>query len=171
MSPTHFLEAPLPKQGFFIYPNQAFLDWWVHHKKFPSLLPDAVIPILSTMQGHPESSCLWEKHADNILCNIGLRPTTHEPCLYSGSIKGKQVILKQQVDSFAIVAPDKRTANILLDQINNKLSIKRQGFLDMYNGVDVIHTCDYIKISSHMFIEKICEKYLSTWMQNLHHYD
>jgi hypothetical protein len=31
-----FVEAPLQKQGVFIYPNQAFLDWWVHHKKNPT---------------------------------------------------------------------------------------------------------------------------------------
>jgi hypothetical protein len=163
-----FVEAPPPKQGFFIYPDRASLNWWVHNKKNPPLPSGTVIPILSAMQGHPESLRLWEKHADNILCNIHLRLNTHELCLYSGSIKGKQVILKQQVDDFAITAPDERTANILLDQIDNKLSIpiKRQGFLDMYNSVDIIQTCDYIKISSRRFIEKICEKYLSTWMQN-----
>jgi hypothetical protein len=36
----------------------------------------------------------------------------------------------------------------------------------MYNGVDVMQTRDYIKISSKSFIDKICEKYLISWMQN-----
>ncbi len=36
----------------------------------------------------------------------------------------------------------------------------------MYNGIDVIQTRDYIKISSKLFIDKICEKYLISWMQN-----
>jgi hypothetical protein len=36
----------------------------------------------------------------------------------------------------------------------------------MYNGIDVIQTRDYIKISSKSFIDKICEKYLNSWMQN-----
>jgi hypothetical protein len=67
------------------------------------------------MQGYPESPRLWEKHANNIHCSISLRLTTHEPCLYSDSIEGKQVILKWQVDDFAIAAPDEWTANILLD--------------------------------------------------------
>ncbi len=61
-----FAEAPLPKKGFFIYPNQAFLDWWVHNKKKPPLLPGTVIPIPSMMQGYPESPHLWEKHSDNL---------------------------------------------------------------------------------------------------------
>ena len=163
-----FAEAPPPKQGFFIYPDRAFIEWWENHKKFPPLPPGAVIPVLSAMQGHPESPRLWEKHADLILRDIGLTPTVHEPCLYSGIVEGKRVILKRQVDDFAIAAPDERTSNILLDQIDEALSIpmKRQGYLDMYNGVDVTQTRDYIKISSQTFVTKICEKYLNTWMKH-----
>jgi hypothetical protein len=116
------------------------------------------------MQGHPESPRLWEKHADAILQGLGLKPTVHEPCLYSGVVDGNRVIFKRQVDDFAIAAPDERTANILLDLIDDELSIpmKRQGYLDMYNGIDVIQTRDYIKISSRSFIDKICKKYLNS---------
>lgn len=28
-----FAEAPPPKQGFYIYPDRAFHEWWVNHKK------------------------------------------------------------------------------------------------------------------------------------------
>jgi hypothetical protein len=73
------------------------------------------------MQGHPESSCLWEKHADRILRELGLTPTVHEPCLYSGTIVGNDVIFKHQVDDFAIAAPDSRTVDILLDMLDDKL--------------------------------------------------
>jgi hypothetical protein len=128
-----FTEAPPPKQGFYIYPDRAFWEWWVNHKHNPPLADGEVIPILSAMQGHPESPCLWEKHPDAILCKIGLIPMVHEPCLYSGIINGKQIIFKRQVDDFTIASPDERTANILLDMINDELSIpmKRQGYLDM----------------------------------------
>ena len=120
------------------------------------------------MQGHPELPRLWEKHADDILRECGLVPTIHEPCLYSGRIDGKWVIFKCQVDDFAVAAPDEHTANILLDMINDKLTIpmKRQGYLDMYNGIDVLQTRDYIKISTTTCIDKICEKYLSSRMHN-----
>ena len=128
-----FAEAPPPKQGFYIYPDRAFHEWWVHHKNQPPLSAGYVIPILSAMQGHPESPRLWEKHADSILQGLGLKPTVHEPCSYSGVVDGKRVIFKCQVDDFAIAAPDERTANILLDLIDDELSIpmKRQGYLDL----------------------------------------
>jgi len=163
-----FAEAPPPKQGFYIYPDRAFNDWWVRHLLRPPMEPGQVIPILSAMQGHPESPRLWEKHADSILQDIGMKPTIHEPCLYSGIINGNRTLLKRQVDDFAIAAPDEQTANILLDLIDDELSIpmKRQGYLDMYNGIDVLQTRDYIKISTTTFIDKIREKYLSSWMRN-----
>jgi hypothetical protein len=121
------------------------------------------------MQGHPESPRLWEKHADAILCQLGLTPTTHEPCLYSGTVAGKRVIFKRQVDDFAIAAPDEKTANILLDLIDDQLSIplKQQGLLDLFNGINVTQTRDYIKIDCHTYIDKFCAKYMNTWLHKV----
>ncbi len=163
-----FAEAPLPKQGFFICPNCASMEWWTQHRKNPPLDPNNIIPVLSAMQGHSESLQLWEKHANAILQELGLTPTVHEPCLYSNTINGNHIILKCQVDNFAIAAPNKIMANILLDKIDDKLSIpiKHQGYLDMYNKVDVLQTRNYIKISSYTFINKIGDKYLVAWMHN-----
>ncbi len=161
-----FAEEPPPKQGFYIRPDKAFNNWWVQHKKRTPIPTGHVIPVLSTMQGHPESPRLWEKHADTILQELGLTPTVHEPCLYPGNVAGKRVIFKRQVDDFAIAAPDKKTADILLDLIDDQLTIplKGQGLLDMFNGANVVQTRDYIKINYQMYINKFCEKYLDTWL-------
>ena len=45
-------------------------------------------------------------------------------------INGQCVIFKWQVDDFSIAAPNEHTANVLLDMIDDKLTIpmKRQGF-------------------------------------------
>jgi hypothetical protein len=163
-----FAEAPPPKQGFFVRPDRAFHEWWVNHKKRPPIPDGHVIPVLSAMQG-PESPRLWEKHADAILQELGLKPTVHEPCLYSRVIAGQRVVFKRQVDDFAIAAPDERTANILLDMLDDRLSIplKRQGLLDMFNGIDVTQTRDYIKIDCHSYINKFSEKYLDTWLNKV----
>jgi hypothetical protein len=50
-----FVEAPPPKQDFYIRPDKAYLDWWTQHKRRPRIPPGFVIPVLSAMQGHPES--------------------------------------------------------------------------------------------------------------------
>jgi hypothetical protein len=162
-----FAEAPPPKQGFFIRPDRAFNEWWTQHKNRPPLEQGYVIPILSAMQGHPESPRLWEKHADTILREVGLTPTVHKPCLYSGTINNQRILFMQQVDDFAIAAPDEQTSEILMDLIDDKLTIpiKRQGYLDMYNGIDVLQTQHYIKLSVTTFIEKVFEPYFKTWMK------
>ena len=74
----------------------------------------------------------------------------------------------RQVHDDAIAAPDSHTTNLLLDMLDDKLSIpiKRQGLLDMYNGVDVLQSRHYIRISCTTFITKISEKYQSTWMKH-----
>jgi hypothetical protein len=118
-----FAKAPPPKQGFYIRPNKAFHDWWVKHKGRPPIPPSHVIPALSAMQGHPESPRLWEKHANAILRDLDLTPTVHEPCLYSQTINGNRIIFKCQVDNFALAVPDEKTANILLDMIDDHLTI------------------------------------------------
>jgi hypothetical protein len=142
---------PPPKQGFFICPDWAFNEWWEQHLKKPPIPPGHVIPVLSAMQGHPESPRLCEKHADAILCELGLTPTTHKPCLYSELIEGKRIVFMRQVDDFAIAAPDECTANILLNMLDKKLTmtIKRQGLLDMFNGTNVVQTRDYLKVDCH----------------------
>jgi hypothetical protein len=162
-----FAEAPPPKQPFFICPDTAFCEWWTKHLKRIPIQPGQIIPVLSTMQDHPESSRLWEKHADQILQEIGLKPTVHEPCLYSGTFDGNRALLMHQVDDFAVAAPDSHMANILMDLIDKKISIqiKRQGYLDMYNGVDVLQTKHYIRINVKTFIEKAFEQHIATWMK------
>jgi hypothetical protein len=84
-------------------------------------------------------------------------------------IDGNRVIFKRQVDDFAIATADEKTADILLDMLDDKLSIplKRQGLLDMFNGINVTQTRDYIKIDCHTYIDKFCEKYLQTWLQKV----
>ncbi len=94
-----------------------------HPQESPPISHGQMIPILSAMQGHPESPRLWEKHADAILRELGLTPTIHESCLYSGIINGKRLILMRPVDDFAIAAPDSHTADLLLDMLDEKLSI------------------------------------------------
>jgi hypothetical protein len=54
-----------------------------------------------------------------------------------------------------------------MDLIDDKLRIpiKRQGYLDMYNGVDILQTKHYIKLSVTTFIENVFETHITTWMK------
>jgi hypothetical protein len=164
-----FAEALPPKQGFYICPDCTFNKWWENHKGNPPIPPGHIIPVLSAMQGHPESPRLWEKHADSILQELGLNPMTHEPCLYSSTIDGNRIAFMRQVDDFVIAAPNQRMGDILLDMLEDKLTmpIKRQGLLDMFDGVNMVQTRHYIKIDCHTYIDKFCAKYLDLWLNKV----
>ena len=110
------------------------------------------------MQGHPEAPQLWEKHADGILRSIGLHPTTHEPCLYSGVVDGQRVLLLRQVDDFVVATSTESLACRVFDLIDNHLTIplKRLGLITLFNGLDIVQTSDYIKVSCRTYIDRIC---------------
>jgi hypothetical protein len=56
---------------------------------------------------------------------------------------------------------------MLMDLIDEKLSIpiKRQRYLDMYNGVNMYQSCHYIKLNVKTFIEKVFEHHITVWMK------
>ncbi len=47
------------------------------------------------------------------------------------------------------------------------IPIKCQGYLDMFDGINITQTRDYIKINCHSFVEKACEKYLTSCMHTI----
>ena len=161
-----FAEASPPRQGINLHADRSFREWWVWKGRTP--LPEGyVVPLLSAMQGHPEAPRLWERHIDKILRSIGLVPTIHEPCLYSGIVNGKRVLLLRQVDDFATASSDAATCDTVLDLIDAhlKIPLKRLGLVDMYNGVNVEQTKHYVKISCESYINKMCNKHLDSWMK------
>ena len=62
--------------------------------------------------------------------------------MYSGVINGERVLFKQHVDDFELAVPSERTANIIFDMIDDRLtfSLKRMGLVNLFNGLDVLQT-------------------------------
>ena len=162
-----FGEAPPPKQGFFIRPDRAFRDWW-ESKGRPPIPEGWVVPVLAAMQGHPESGRLWEKHIDHILRKyLRLIPTVHEPCLYCSPEGTPRVIFKRQVDDFLVAVATQLLADKVFDEIDKHLSMpmRRQGLMTFYNGIDVLQSRWYIKISVETYLRRALEPYLATWLE------
>jgi hypothetical protein len=87
-----------------------------------------------------------------------------------GIIADHCVLFLCQVNDFAIAYEHKSTANILLDMLDNKLTIplKQMGLLDMCNELHVLQTKDFIKITCTTYIECISIKHLTSWMKNFY---
>ena len=96
-----FGEVPTPRQGFYIRPDNPFHEWWTKHLSNPPISDCMVILVQRAMQGHPEAPRLWKKHIHKILRDLGLTPTIHEPCMYSGMSDNERVLFMRQVDNFS----------------------------------------------------------------------
>lgn len=154
-----FAEAPPPKAPLYMYIDDTYRKWWTEHLGQPPIPADCnVVRVNNAIQGHPESPRLWEKHIHHILTILGLRATTHSPCMYTGMIDGTRILLLRQVDDFAVAAKDVAIATNLIQQINSKMRIQLKvlGIIDRFNGLDIHQTRDYIKVT--------CEKYLAKAM-------
>jgi len=117
-----------------------------------------VVPLNKALQGHPEAGALWECMIVGILENeLGFRSTTHERNLYQGKIDGKLLLVCRQVDDFAIAVKDPKTADILINKINARVTTQNKGVGVKYNGVNLLQTHDYIKISCESFIDWVLQ--------------
>ena len=155
-----FAEADGPHAPVYMYIDDTYRDWWTNHLGRPPIPKDCnVVRVWKAIQGHPESPRLWERHIDRILRETGFKPTTHEPCLYSGTVNGELVLFLRQVDDFSVAAKNTTTCSQIISFINSQMSmdVKDLGLIDRFNGMDIIQTKYYVKIS--------CEKYLSKMLQ------
>ena len=61
------------------------------------------MPVLHSLQGHPESGKMWMELIDQVLLKqMNFTTTAHDRCIYRTVIKEKLVLLLQQVDDFLI---------------------------------------------------------------------
>jgi hypothetical protein len=161
-----FAEAPPPIHPLYMRIDEAFHDLWENCIQRPPIPPNhTVIWVQNAIQGHPESPRLWEKLIDKILWKIGFRPTTHEPCLYYGTINGSYTLFLRQVDDFAIAAKTATQANDIIARINSHLClpIHSLGIIIRFNGMDIDQTTFFIKIHCTKYLKKMMQSH--SWVQ------
>ena len=156
-----FAEAPPPNDPLYMSIDKPFCEWWETRGREP--IPKGyLLPVHKAIQGHPEAPHLWQTLIHSILTkDMELKPTTHEPCLYSGVFQGKQLYFLRQVDDFAVACESESIAKQIVNAIDNKmaLSIKYLGLLTRFNGVDIDQTQRTIKIHSATYIKKILREH------------
>ena len=81
----------------------------------------------------------------------------HEPYIYRITIKGKRILILRQVDDFDIGASNEETYHLFCDALDSSLkaTLKHEGPITDYNGIDVEQTPDYINLSSSTYLRKI----------------
>jgi hypothetical protein len=87
-----FAEAERPEQMYYMHCDRGFCDWWAERNRNIPLPPDAVVPVLRNLQGHPEGPRLWSVRSHGVRIALEFKNTTHAPCLYYGTFNTEFVI-------------------------------------------------------------------------------
>jgi hypothetical protein len=153
-----YQQSPPPSKQCYLTIDDAYRSW--HKKRFGQDVDPRthVIPVLKALQGHPEAGVLWERMINQILIGeLGFRSTTHERNLYRGSVDGSTVLICRQVDDFAIASASHATAEKLVSFINKRVTTESKGLGTRYNGIDLLQTRDYLKVSCSTYIKRILQ--------------
>jgi len=157
-----FAHSPGPSMPTFMKLDDVFRDWYLEHTGV-LLDKDLVLPVLRTLQGHPEAARLWEEHISAILEKVEFNSTMHEKNIYTGQFCGEKVLLVRQVDDFALGCHQESTAKSVYAKIGAKLTLHNEaeapfehlGLVDSFHGYDVLQTCEYIKLSAASYIRRL----------------
>ena len=158
-----FGEANAPDNAFYMEVDEPFRNWWAKELKQPPI-PEGkyIIPVLKNLQGHPEAPRQWHKHIQAIILDdMGFTATTHEPCLYFKNImhntEQHKIMILRQVDDFIISGPTEMICQQVRNDIQRKMTctLNDLGIIKRFNGVDILQSQEYIKLSCHTYINKI----------------
>jgi hypothetical protein len=157
-----FAHSPAHRIPTFIRIEDAYAEWY-KQRFHEDIDQRKVLPVLHALQGHPEAARLWEEHLTKILHELGFTSTTHERNIYTARINDVPVLLLCQVDDFALATPDPSIADALYTAIGAKLQLPgevkppfvNEGLMTSFNGLDVLQTRDYLKISSTSYIRRL----------------
>jgi hypothetical protein len=153
-----FAEAPAPSQPFYMYIDEQFRDWWENCLGREPIPRGYVLKVNKALQGHPEAPRLWHKHIDKILIQeLGFTATTHETCLYHKKIDGDIILLLRQVDDFSIASTNPAHCEKVRQDIESRMQnpLNDLGVIKRFNGIDILQTRDFVKISCETYIDKI----------------
>jgi hypothetical protein len=86
-----FAKAERPEQMYYMHCGRVFRNCWAERNPTIPLPPDAVVPVLKNLQGHPEAPRLWSVRSHGVLIALELKNKTHAPCLYYGTFNAEFV--------------------------------------------------------------------------------
>ena len=162
-----FAEAPAPVSPLYMKIDDQFNNWWTKHKGRKPLPKGWVLPVNHAIQGHPESPRLWEQHINTILYKMGFKNTTHERNIYSNIVDGHKVLFLRQVDNFSVACTNESICKQIINDIGKHLTVPLH-LLDRttkFNGVDVLQTQNYIKISCQSYLDKVLDNH--KWQETI----
>ena len=161
-----YASAHGPSIRTYLRIDDTIADWLEH--RFGISRADMVgkcIPCFKALQGHPEGGKLFETWINEKAVKCGWKQTTHEPSLYFRYVEGELMLMTRQVDDLLISCANKgliAAAFAELKALGVRLHDDPLGVSGMtpsfsFNGIDILQTSRYVKISCEGYIQRVLE--------------
>jgi hypothetical protein len=99
-----FVQSTPPKESTFMQIDDHMAEW-IEETLGTKVDFTMVLPVLCTLQGHPEAESSWTNKIEPILINdLNFVSPAHEPCLYIGNYANQEVLIGRQIDDFKTAA-------------------------------------------------------------------
>ncbi|KAH9113192.1 hypothetical protein AeMF1_012581 [Aphanomyces euteiches] len=121
--------------------------------------PHHELEMVRAIFGLKQSGFHWNKLCDRQLKAIGWQASPHDPCLYTKMVKGDVVVLCVYVDDFLLAAPTDDIADKLLNEMETKISLKRQGNTEFLLGVKIFRNGNRITLSQTAYISTVLKRF------------
>ncbi|KAH9113904.1 hypothetical protein AeMF1_011978 [Aphanomyces euteiches] len=134
---TAFVHAPIDKD-MLIYVDQ------------PSGHSDGTnrkMLLIKALYGLNQAALAWFEHCRKIVVGLGFRPSDYDPCLYLRQHGEELEMVATYVDDFLVFARTTAKANSILDELEGKMKLKRQGEMSFFLGIKIEYDKNVAKIT------------------------
>ena len=164
-----YAHAPVPEMMTHLTIDDAYFELY-KEKTGKTLNRRYMLPVLHSLQRHPESGKMWTKLIDRILIKeLGFKTTTKDRYIYIKKIEGRTLLLLHQVDDFYCACTVEQDAKNSYNLIGTKIQFKSErdkgdipfeylGLVQDYNGTDLVQT--------RKFIEMNCSNYIARFLKS-----
>jgi hypothetical protein len=151
-----FAEAELPEQMYYMHCDRVFRDWWAERNPTIPLPPDAVVPVLKNLQGHPEGPASGQ--FDPMVFLLFSKTRTqhmHLACITALSIRNFLSSFEWSMISLLHVSLRRHTPSCACDLLykNWQVHMSRYGMMKHFNGIGVSQSRTHISISSKTYLD------------------
>ncbi|KAH9079902.1 hypothetical protein Ae201684P_007611 [Aphanomyces euteiches] len=90
--------------------------------------------MIKALYGLKQAALAWFEHCRKIVVGLGFRPSDYDPCLYLRQHGEELEMVESNVDDFLVFARTTAKANSILDELEVKMKLKRQGEMSFFLG-------------------------------------
>ena len=119
---------------------------------------DAVCKLKKALYGLRQAGRQWHRELDTALREIGLKPTSSDPCVYIDKSHGDTYVLVY-VDDILIVSNDEDRVKVIKNKLARKFRIKDLGLAHHCLGIKIEQERNQVRLSQAGYIKSLLEKF------------